>query len=54
MYNHTLDRGRKIFFCRYCLQAFGILKIALKLMVSKGLGCLRKVNMLDLKILKER
>ena len=30
------------------------LKIKLKLIVNKGLSCLRKVNMLDLKILKEK
>ena len=29
-----------------------ILKIALKLMVNNGLSCLRKVNMLDSKIMK--
>ena len=46
IYDHTLHHGRK-YFCCYCLQAFStekilkrILKIDLKLMVSKGLRCL--------------
>ena len=51
MYDHTLHHGRK-HFCCYCLQAFStdeilkllITKTALKLMVHKGLRCLRKVN----------
>ena len=51
MYDHTLHHGRK-HFCCYCLQAFStdeilklhITKAALKLMVHKGLRCLRKVN----------
>ena len=60
VYDHSLYRRRK-YFCRYCLQAFIrekilkiILKVALKLMTNKQLRCLRKVNMLNLKILKEK
>ena len=56
MYDHTLHRGRK-----YCLQAFITEKILrcpvkgfLKLMVKKWLRCLKKVNTLDSKIMKER
>ena len=57
--DHTLHRGRKQF-CRYWLQAFitaeklkcRILKcqIALKLMVNKLLGCLRRVNIFNSKV----
>ena len=59
MYNNSLHRGRKHFY-RYCLHAFiteeisVILKIVLKLMVNKRLRCLRKVNMLNSKLLKEK
>ena len=56
MYDHTLHRGRK-----YFLQAFITEKILrcsvkgfLKLMVKKWLRCLKKVNTLDSKIMKER
>ena len=60
MYDHTLHHGRK-HFCCYCLQAFNreeILKchfkIVLKLMVNKGLKCLKKMNTLNSKYLKEK
>ena len=57
MYNHTLHRGRK-HVCHCCLKAFStkgilkchvkdMLKIDLKLMVSKEVRCLKKTNMLD-------
>ena len=57
MYNHTLHRGSK-HVCHCCLQAFStkgilkchvkdMLKIDLKLMVSKEVRCLKKTNMLD-------
>ena len=59
MYDHKLQRGRK-HFCRHCLQAFSsgkyenaILKIFLKLMVNKGLICLKK-EYVRLKIMKEK
>ena len=58
MYDHILYHGKD--FYRYCLQAFSteeilnvILEIASKLMVSKWWRCLKKVNMLNSKILKE-
>ena len=58
-YYHSLHRERK-HFCGYCLHDFlqkkfwgVILKIALKLMVNKWLRCLRKVNKLNSKVLKE-
>ena len=54
MFDHSLHRGRK-HFCRYCLHTFiteEIVKRALKLMVNKRLRCLRKVTMLNSKILK--
>ena len=60
MYDNSLH-SRKKYFCRYCLHGSiaeeilnVILKISLKLMVNKRLRCLRKVNMLTLKILKEK
>ena len=60
MYDHPLNCGRK-HFCGYCLHAFITnemlkrhIKIALKLMVNKRLKCLRKVNMLNSKIFKEK
>ena len=51
VYDDTLHRRRKNFCC-YCLQAFSTdeilkLNIAIKLIVNKGLGYLKKVNMLD-------
>ena len=56
MITMTLHRGRK-----YFLQAFSTEKILrcpvkgfLKLMVKKWLRCLKKVNTLDSKIMKER
>ena len=59
-YDHTLHRGRK-HFCRYCLQASRtaenlnvILKIALKLIVNKLLRWLKRVNILNSKILEEK
>ena len=60
MYNYSLHPGKKPF-SRYCLQAYvteKVLKvkskIALKLMVNKELKCLKKVNKLNWKILKEK
>ena len=61
MYNHKLHRGGK-HFCRYCLPAFitgrkylkFMLMIALRLMVNKLLRCLKKLNMLNSKIMKEK
>ena len=60
MFDHTLHRGRK-HFCRYCLQAFSseeILKChiidCLKLMANKELKRLKKVNMLNSKIMKDK
>ena len=56
MYDHTLHHGRKDF-CHYCLQGFRAaekLKIALKLMVNKLLRCLRRVNILHSKTMKEK
>ena len=55
-YDHTLYHGRKHFSC-YCLQAFSTeetLKTALKLMANKELGCLKRVNLLNSKIMKEK
>ena len=61
MYDHTLYRGRKHFFFRYCVHAFvteEILKCyikgALRLMENKLLKCLKEVNMLNSIILKEK
>ena len=61
MYDDTLNRGEKKHFCHYCLQNFSteeivkhILKIALKLMVSQGLRCLKKMNILNSKNLKKK
>ena len=58
MYYHTLHRGRKYFSCYY-IQALSteeilgvIPMIAVNLMVTKTLGCLKKVNMLDSKFMK--
>ena len=60
LYHHTLHLGKKNF-CRYCLQAFStkeILKchiiwmIDLKVVVNKGLRCLKKVNNSDSKTVK--
>ena len=57
MYGYILNRGRK-HFCHYHLQAFSkegifkVIKITLKLMVNKGLKYLRKVNILNLQIMK--
>ena len=60
MHDHSLHRGRKRF-CRYCLQAFITeemlkrhIKDCFKLMVNKRLRCLKKVNTLNSKILKEK
>ena len=60
MNDYSLHRGAK-HLCRYFLQAFITeeilkrqVKIALKLMLSKELQCLRKVNMLNSKNLKEK
>ena len=53
MYDYTPNHGRK-YFCRYCLQAFNTkeilkrhVKIALKLIVNKGLMMPKKVIMLN-------
>ena len=60
MNDHSLHRGTN-HLCRYFLQAFITeetlkrqIKIALKLMLNKELQCLRKVNMLNSKNLKEK
>ena len=60
MYDHSLDHERK-HFCCYCLHVFiteEILKCHIKdcfkLMINKWLRRLRKVNMLNSKILKEK
>ena len=59
MFDYPLHRGGK-YFCCYCLQAFSTkeilkhhIKDALKLIkISKGLRSFRKVNTLDLKVMK--
>ena len=58
MYDHTLHCRRK-HFCRYYLQLLVELKyykviliFALKLMLNKLLTCLKKMNLLDSKIIK--
>ena len=55
---HTLQRERKLFYC-YWLQAFSatkilkvMLMITLKMMVNKPFKYLKKMNMLDSKIMK--
>ena len=68
MYDHALNRIKK-HFCHYCLQAFGTeekLKYhtndtstlyyinILKLMENEKLKCLKKVNMLNSKIMNEK
>ena len=58
MYDHTLFLGRKNFY-RYCLQAFRteeILKrkVTLKSILDIWLRRLKKVNILNSKILKEK
>ena len=60
MYDDTLNR-RKKHFCRYCLQAFStdeILKIHIKDCFKNNgkqkLIMYKKLNMLDLKIMKEK
>ena len=58
MYDHSWHRGKK-HFCRYCLHAFiteDILKRHIKYSFKvngKQLRCLKKVDMLNSKILKE-
>ena len=57
MYDDSIYCGRKhllLFTCLHYRRNFKTLKIALTLMVSKPLKCLRKVNMLNSKILKEK
>ena len=58
MYDHTLFLGRK-HFCSYCLQDFRteeILKrkVTLKSILNIWLRCLKKANILNSKILKEK
>ena len=61
MYDHSLHRGRK-HFCCYCFHGFiteknwkhHIKDCFLKLIVNKWLRCLKKVNMLNSKIFKEK
>ena len=60
MYDHTLHRGRKHFYC-FCLQAFRpeeilkvILKTALKLIVNKLIKCLRSGNILNSEPMEEK
>ena len=59
MYNYTLHCGRRHVVIVYKLlekQIYWevILKIALELMVNKGLRCLQRVNMLNSKIMREK
>ena len=60
MHDHTLHSGRN-HFCCYCSQAFSTEKIlkchvkdCYKTMLNKRLRCPKMVNMLDLKIMKEK
>ena len=60
MYDHSLHRGRKHLY-RYCLHAFikeeilkRHIKDCFKINGDKELSCLRKVNMFNSKILKEK
>ena len=58
MYDHVLHHGRKQFY-PHCLQGFStgeILKcnIALKSMINTRLKCLKKINVLNSKIIKEK
>ena len=59
---YTLQRARK-HFCQFCLKTFStfrknilkiVLKTALKLMKNRELLCLEKVNLLNLKIMREK
>ena len=59
MYDHTLHHGKKYFCCHF-LQTFSseemlkhYIKHCLRLMVSKGLRCLKKLNLLDSKLFEE-
>ena len=59
MYDDSIYCGRKhllllLFTCLHYRRNFKTLKIAFTLMVSERLKCLRKVNMLNSKILKEK
>ena len=59
MYDDTFHHGRK-HFCHYCFKAFSTEEIlsfdliSLKLMVNKPFRWLKKVNMLNSKIMKEK
>ena len=60
MYLHTLYHGRK-YFSRYCLQAFSTAEIlksyvndCFEINLKKKLRCLKKMNMLDSKTMKEK
>ena len=48
MYDHTLHRGRQ--HCHYCIRDFSTAEIPRSHV--KGLRCLKKVNMLDSKIMR--
>ena len=61
MYDHTSHHGKK-HFCRYFLQALlsteeivkRHIKDCFKIMANKDLKCLKKVNMLNSNIIKEK
>ena len=61
IYDHSLHRGKKIFFCRYCLHASiteDVLKFHIKdcskINGKQTIKMSKKVNMLNSKISKER